>query len=565
MSGDEPSGGRRGPEGSSAESASARQPAGAERPSAPTKPPAPPRPKAGWRFWTRWWLEIAAVVLLAIPLVVLFGAGITWMWQSGWLIWWLLGSASLAILVWTALRIRHRPRRPTAPGERRTSLTQPDPTWAPHEQAAWAAVQRLSADADGSELDSHHALLAAAQRTVEVVAQHYHPDRKEPALEFTVPELLLLTERVSARLRLVLLEHVPLSHRLKVGPLLRAWGYRPLVAAGYRHGLRLYTLVRLLRAASPLHAVVAEIRDHVVGDLFDSLQVNVRRRIVRLWIEEIGRASIELYSGRMRVDAMQLAAAAAKEGLGDVAAPAAPPGALRLLIAGQTNAGKSTLVNGMLGQLRAGVDVLPLTAGFEGYELRQEGLPPAYLIDSPGIDDEEGVAEFVKRAYSCDLIIWVVPAHRADRALDRAALDAMRARFAADPARKMPPLIVVASHIDRLAPAREWTPPYNVDAPSRPKEQSIRGALDAIAGDLVVPIETIIPMRLDSTPPYNLELLWLRLEALVAEAERARWVRVLRSAIGEDGWRQSWRQLVGAGRMVGGLVKRSLAEPSERQ
>src|SRR5690606_11704528 len=216
VSGDEPSGGRRGPEGSSAESASARQPAGAERPSAPTKPPAPPRPKAGWRFWTRWWLEIAAVVLLATPLVVLFGAGITWMWQSGWLIWWLLGSASLAILVWTALRIRHRPRRPTAPGERRTSLTQPDPTWAPHEQAAWAAVQRLSADADGSELDSHHALLAAAQRTVEVVAQHYHPDRKEPALEFTVPELLLLTERVSARLRLVLLEHVPLSHRLKV-------------------------------------------------------------------------------------------------------------------------------------------------------------------------------------------------------------------------------------------------------------------------------------------------------------------------------------------------------------
>ena len=506
-------------------------------------PAPPPRPRTGWRFWARWWVEIAAIVLLLIPVLVLFGAGVTWMWQRGWLIWWLLGAMSLAALVWTALRIRHRPRRPTAPDARRPSLTQPDPTWAPHEHAAWAAVQRLSAEADGSELASRGKMLAVAQRTIEEVAQHYHGGRREPALEFTLPELLLLTERVSARLRLALLEHVPLSHRLKVGPLMRAWGYRPLVEASYRQGLRLYTLLRIARAVSPLHAVVAEIRDHLVSDLFDSLQVNVRRRIVRLWIEEIGRAAIDLYSGRMRVDAMRMAAAAATEGLGDVAAPAAPPGSLRVLIAGQTNAGKSTLVNRMLGELRAGVDVLPLTAGFEGYELREEGLPPAYLIDSPGIDDENGVAEFVKRAFSCDLIIWVV-----------------RARFAADPARKMPPLIVVASHIDRLAPAREWAPPYNVDQPSRPKEQSIRGALDAIAGDLVVPIETIVPMRLDSMPPYNLELLWLRLHALVGEAQRARWVRVLRAAVGDDGWRQSLRQLVGAGRMVGGLIKRSLTD-----
>src|SRR5690606_29220749 len=163
-------------------------------------------------------------ILLAVPVVVLVGAGVTWMWQRGWLIWWLLGAMSLAVIVWTVLRIRHRPRRPT-PGTDRPSLTQPDPTWAPHEQGAWEAVRRLSAEADGSELASHRAMLASGQRTMEEVARHYHRGRKEPALEFTLPELLLLTERVSARLRLVLLEHVPLSHRLKVGPVMRAWGY----------------------------------------------------------------------------------------------------------------------------------------------------------------------------------------------------------------------------------------------------------------------------------------------------------------------------------------------------
>jgi predicted GTPase len=514
------------------------------------------------RFWLRWWLELGAIVLLAIPVLVLIGAGITWLWQRGWLLTWLLAAMSLAIVVWTTLRIRHRPRRAAAQAQ--ASITDADTGWAPHEQAAWESVRRLSAEADGAELASHRKMLGVAHRTVESVAEHYHAGRQTPALEFTLPELLLLTERVSGRLRRVLLEHVPLSHRMRAGPLMRAWGYRPLVSASYEHGRKLYMLVRLARVVSPLNAVIAEIRDHLVGDLFDSLEAKVRRRIVRLWIEEVGRAAIELYSGRLRVDAVELAAAAAGEGLGGVASPAAAPGSLRLLIAGQTNAGKSTLVNRMLGELNAGVDVLPLTVGYEGYELRQEGLPPAYVIDSPGVDDERGVGEFVKRAFGCDLIVWLVAAHHADRALDRAALDAVRARFAQDPARKMPPLIVVATHVDWLSPAREWSPPYNVDTPTVPKAQSIRGALDAIAGDLVVPVETIVPMRLDSTPPYNLELLWLRLGSLVPEAQRARWIRVLRTTIGADGWTRSWRQLMGAGRMVGELVRRSPPREEER-
>jgi hypothetical protein len=140
--------------------------------------------------------------------------------------------------------------------------------------------------------------------------------------------------------------------------------------------------------------------------------------------------------------------------------------------------------------------------------------------------------------------------------LDRAALDALRSQFAANPQRKMPPLLVVASHVDRLTPAREWNPPYNVDAPAAPKERSIRGALDAIAADLDAPVETVIPMRLDATPPYNLDALWLRLGSVADEAQRARWVRVLRSAKGQSGWQAAWKQVVGAGRMVGELVRK---------
>src|SRR5690606_5520071 len=126
---------------------------------------------------------------------------------------------------------------------------------------------------------------------------------------------------------------------------------------------------------------------------------------------------------------------------------------------------KSGLVRIMLGELGGVVDVKPLTSDFEGYELRRDGLPLAYVIDSPAIDDEARAGEFVKRAFACDLIIWVTPAHASHAKRDRAALDALRERYAANPQRRMPPLIVVASQLDRVVPEAEWNPPYELDAP----------------------------------------------------------------------------------------------------
>jgi hypothetical protein len=53
-----------------------------------------------------------------------------------------------------------------------------------------------------------------------------------------------------------------------------------------------------------------------------------------------------------------------------------------------------------------------------------------------------------------------------------------------------------------------------------------------------------------------LELLWLKLEKLADEAQRARWVRLLRGAIDKRGWRSTWRQVVGARRLLGRLLRR---------
>ena len=533
----------------------ARSPPSSDQPvRSDVSPSAAGMPHRSRRFWFRWWLEVTAAVLLFVPVIVLLAGGIAWLWEHGWLLWWLLGAATISLIVWGSLRLRHREIwRPA--GKERPTLTNADPTWAPHEQAAWETVRQFSAEADGATLEDHRLMLAAAQRTIEAVARHYHPEHVEPALEFTLPELLLLTERVSARFRLALLEQVPLSHRLKARSLIRAWGWRPMLAAGFEQGRKLYSVVRLARAASPLHALAAEIRDHLVGDLFDRVQTNVQRRIVRLWMEEVGRAAIELYSGRLNVDALELATAAAREGLSG-AATVTTPGSLRLLVAGGPNAGKSRLARAMLGELGGVVDVTPLTNDFEGYELRRDGLPLAYVIDSPAIDDEARAGEFVKRAFACDLIIWVTPAAASHVERDRAALDALRERYAANPQRRMPPLIVVASQLDRLVSAGEWSPPYELNAPRTPTERAMRAALDALAAGLFVPFDAIVPMRLDMQRPYNLELLWLKLEELADEAQRARWVRLLRGALDKRGWRSTWRQVGGARRLVGRLLRR---------
>lgn len=497
---------------------------------------------------------LAAAVLLLLPMLALGVAGFVWLWERGWALWWVGGASGATLLAWLGLRARHRPFRRT-PRADEGLVSEPDEGWAPKELQAWEEVRRLSLSADVSILSDRGLMLDAARQTIAAVAAHYHPGREDPTLEFTVPELLLLTERVSSRTRKLLLEHVPYSHRLKAVHLLRAWNYQPMLISALAHGRNIYTVLRVIRGVSPVGAIVAELRDYVVDDLFDSLQAHVRTKIVKIWIEEVGRAAIELYSGRLRVDAEGIAEAAADEGLGGAAALLALPGALRLLVAGRTNAGKSTLVNTLLGGLHADVDVRPTTKAFEGYELREHGAPAAYLIDSPGLDDETAIDELTKRAFVCDLILWVVPACAGDTTLDRQALDAMRARFAEEPQRRMPPVVIVASHIDRLADVGDWSPPYNVDAPSTAAERAIRARLDAIAGDLNIDVERIVPMRLDGPEPYNVDLLRFRLAGLFGEAQRARWIRIQREATSKRSWRRTWKQLTGAGRMVGELVK----------
>jgi hypothetical protein len=259
--------------------------------------------------------------------------------------------------------------------------------------------------------------------------------------------------------------------------------------------------------------------------------------------------------GNLRVSAGQLESHVSAATRGDLAgaeARAAEP--VRILVAGQTGAGKSSLINALAGGVEAAVDALPTTRSFTAYRLTHEGLPAALMIDSPGLATPKDIAPLIEEADDCDMVLWVSAATRAAREIDRAALTALRDHFTAQPSRRRPPMLLVVTHIDTLRPFNEWEPPYDL-AGSRPKARAIREAMEVAGKELGFAAGEIVPVRADiAVAPYNIDALWAKIIELMPEAQRARLLRTLSDIKSASGWATIWSQAANAGRVIRGTL-----------
>ena len=226
-------------------------------------------------------------------------------------------------------------------------------------------------------------------------------------------------------------------------------------------------------------------------------------------------------------------------------------------MAGQVSAGKSSLINALGEEVRAAVDALPATARFTPYHLLREGLPAALIVDSPGLGTSAALdAALIAEAGRADLVLWVVAAHRADREVDRAALTALRAHFAARPERRAPPMLLVLTHVDRLRPFQEWSPPYDLANTASPKAASMRAAVEAAAGDLGIAADEVVPCALAASyARYNVDAIWAAIHQRLSEAQRTRLVRTLRDAQGAWDWQHIWSQARTGGRVLVKAIK----------
>jgi uncharacterized protein len=249
-----------------------------------------------------------------------------------------------------------------------------------------------------------------------------------------------------------------------------------------------------------------------------------------MFVLEVGRAAIDLYSGRLELSDEEVRAAQARDAA-EVAAPAPP---VRILLIGQVSAGKSSLLNALAQDIRGAVGPVPTTTRATEHRIELEGRPALILVDLPGLGERPQTAvDLLAQAERADLILWVASATQPARQPDRQGLDNFSSWAKAQLVRRVPPVVLALTHVDELRPAAEWTPPYDVVAPEGPKARAIRAAIDAAAHALNRPADAIVPVAMrPGQPPYNLDALWAR---IAGELDEAKLVQLDRLRVGQQG------------------------------
>ncbi len=496
----------------------------------------------------RYWPETLVVLAVALPWLALLALGTLWLWQGGYVWAWAIAAAVLSLLAVPLLwLIRQR-----ADAEARLALgglAEPSRSWTVAERDAWSDVLTLADATPPFSFAEIDPLLARAQETIAVVARRFHPEAHNPWAQFSLPEVLLLAERLCRDVRREALRHIPGVRTLRLGHLL--WLHRQTERYGgaARAGYGVWRLVRAV--LNPLQAAGQETSGAIVDKATNVLSYRLRAYATRILVLEVGRAAIDLYSGRLALSVDELRSAQER----DAAADTAPLAPVRILLVGQVNAGKSSLMNALAQETRSAVGPLPTTSRAAEYCIEVEGRPAISLVDMPGLGEltEE---ELLAQAERADLIVWVVSAVQTARGPDRQSLDGFRAWARAQLTRRTPPVVLALTHVDELRPANEWTPPYDIAAPAGPKSRAIRAAMEAVARALDVMADATVPVAMPpGREPYNLDALWAR---IAVELDEAKLVQLDRLRIGQKrlDLREVVDQLGHAGRLIiKGIVK----------
>jgi predicted GTPase len=479
------------------------------------------------------WREATLVAIIVIPWLSLLLLGLLWLWQQGHAIIWLLAAFALGLTAWPLRRsIRRRAKARVA--EDFAVHAKPSPAWGATANAAWEDVTTLAEATPPLGFGDANRAPALARQTVEVVAKRFFPDDPTPWAHFSVPEALLLAEHVARDLRGDILRNVPgvrfirLDHALWLQRQQERHG--ALVSAGIRIGYPLYRIGRAL--LNPKQAAASELKTLVYGQTEGVLSHRLRSYGTRLIVLEVGRAAVELYSGNLRLSEAEIAEARAVDQAGAAAKVDDP---VRIVLAGQVNSGKSSLVNAMAQEVLSEVSVIPTPAGVVDHVLRMEAKPALILTDTPGLTTSSNAhATISEQSQRADMVVWVISAVQPARSADVVALRALRDGFSSAIERRPPPILVALTQIDRLRPASDWAPPYDVQAPIRAKARTIRAAMDAVATALDVPIDSVIPVAAPpGAAPYNHDALW---GAIGRNLDQARLRQIERLRTARDGF-----------------------------
>ena len=240
---------------------------------------------------------ILALVALFLPTASLIPLGGLYLWKEGYVLWWAAAALStvgvVSLIEWWKFR-RKGPLEAGVPVLAADGTTEPAATI---EERAWRSVREIERGIDIDKLDSAKALGDLASRIVRAVAKHYHPEANDAIWRFTIPQALAISEQVARRLRVTVNETVPFGNRLTLAQVLAAYRFRGAVDVAEK----LYDVWRIVRLVNPAAAATNEARERLSRAALNWGREHVTRRLTSAYVEEVGRAAIDLYSGRLAV------------------------------------------------------------------------------------------------------------------------------------------------------------------------------------------------------------------------------------------------------------------------
>lgn len=434
------------------------------------------------------------LISLAMPVLLLAGVGSYFVVTSGYGLALVLVMLGLVLIGLLPIYCYQRSQKKQRTKLIATDYVQTDASWSEHEQEIWQQLNdaietklKRCSDWDFAQVKEHSFELALE------TAQAYGKNE----LDFTVIEALQLLDKVSSRYICTLGDIVPGIDTVKISHAKSIYHWHDKYGAKLKSTYHvLHSAWRILRLTNPATGLVSELRAQLFDNLTEQGMSNLRYNSLRAFYQELVQVLMDLYSGRFELEAQVITSSTAHQA--DQQRMSPEPGRLRIVVVGQENSGKSSLINQLLQAINAEVGALPVTENINVYERLIDNALELNLVDTPGLDgSDEKLQTAYQQILDADLVLWLLRANQPARALDVQLQEKVTAYYSDKNhiSKNRPAIIAVVTQVDRLKPRNHWQPSYDLHASDSPKAQTIAAAVQANR-ELLTIADAVLPLAI---------------------------------------------------------------------